>query len=297
MRPLGRTSQEAPARVGSVLRAAVARLAAAGIATARQDAELLLARVLGATRLALHLGSQRELAAAPLAGFEELVTRRTRHEPLQYLLGDTGFCGLELAVGPGVFIPRPETELLVERALAAAPRGPGVAVDLCAGSGAVACALAARHASLVVWAVELLPAAAVWARENIRRLGLGARVSVLEGDLFAPLADSDVAGRCDLVVANPPYIGHDDLATLPEEVRAWEPLTALDGGFDGTAVIARILSQAPDFLRPGGTLLLEMGHDQAERIRRRIAAEASYARPEVYRDLLGRERVLAVRRV
>lgn len=279
-------------RVGPALREAVARLAAAGIATARPDAELLLAHVLGATRLALHLGSGRELAPDELARFEALLGRRAGHEPLQYLLGMEEFRGLRLAVGPGVFIPRPETELLVERALAVAPAGAGVALELGTGSAAIACALAREHPGLAVWAVELAPEAARWARLNVERLGLGDRVAVLEGDLFAPLAGRGLARACDLVIANPPYIATPALAALPSEVRDWEPPLALDGGPTGLAVIARILAGAPAYARPAGHVLLEIGHDHAAALRAELAADPRYGPPRFHRDLLGYDRVL-----
>ena len=283
-------------RVGSVLRETVARFRQAGIATAQQDAELLLARMLGTSRLALHLGVRGEVPAAARADFEALVARRAEQEPIQYILGETDFCGLGLAVGPGVFIPRPETELLVERALAACPRGAGLVLEPCTGSGAVACALAARWPGVSVWATDFSPVAVGWARANVRRLGLTERVTVLEGDLFAPVAGAGLAGRCDLVVANPPYIEHSALASLPDEVRRWEPAHALNGGADGLSVIGRILVEAAGFLRAGGTLLLEIGHDQAERLRGRLAADPPYERPVMHRDFAGRERVLEVRR-
>jgi release factor glutamine methyltransferase len=284
----------AGARVGGLLREAERRLRDASIATARQDAELLLARVLGTTRLALHVEPDREIEPSAIAGFEALLARRAGHEPLQYLLGAEEFLGLRIAVGPGVFIPRPETELLVERALAVLPKTPGVALDLCAGSGVVACALAARRPDLTVWAIELSPVAARFARANVECLGLAGRVRVLEGDLFAPLARLDLARRCDLVVANPPYLARPTLATLPAEVREWEPAPALDGGPDGLAVATRILDEAPGFTRPGGRVLLEIGHDQAGRLRDRLSAEPRYRPPGFHRDLAGYERVLDV---
>lgn len=282
------------ARVGAMLREAMARLRAAGIATARPDAELLLAHVLDATRLALHLAPDRPLDAGALARFEGLLARRADHEPLQYLLGAEEFRGLRIAVGPGVFIPRPETELLVERALAACPAGPAVAVDLCAGSGVVACALARERPRLAVWAVELSPEAARWARANVERLGFAARVTVLEGDLFVPLAGRGLDRACDLVAANPPYIARPALATLPAEVRNWEPPLALDGGPDGLAVIMRILAEVPAFVRPGGRVLLEVGHDHAAGLRARLAGDARYGAAAFHRDLLGYERALEV---
>jgi release factor glutamine methyltransferase len=279
-------------RVGSVLRDAVDRLRAAGIATAAQDGELLLAHVLETTRLDLHLAPGREMPAEEHAHLEALLARRTAHEPLQYILGREEFASLRLAVGRGVFIPRPETELLVARAVARCPRGPAVLLDLCTGSGAVACAIAARRPDLVVWAVDADPAAAECARANVGRLGLADRVRVLEGDLFAPLARHGRAAAADLILANPPYIARPALASLPAEVREWEPAQALDGGPDGLAVIARLLDGAPAVARPGAAVLLEIGHDHADRLRPRLAGDPRYGTPVFHRDLSGYERVL-----
>lgn len=290
---MSRVAGPAGARVGRVLREAVERIEAAGIATARQDAELLVARVAGTTRLALHLGPTRELAPEPLARLHELLARRCRGEPLQYILGEADFGGLALVVGPGVFIPRPETELLVERALAHAP-ATGAAVDLGTGSGAVACALAVRRPGLRVWATELDPRAAAWARRNVARLGLGGRVTVLDGDLFAPLAEARAPAAFDVVVSNPPYIATDGLPTLPEEVRSHEPAAALDGGSGGLDVIRRILAAAPAWLRRGGRLCLEVGHDHADPLRAWLGADARYGPPAFQRDFRGHERTLDV---
>jgi release factor glutamine methyltransferase len=283
----------APARVGAILQEAIARLRAAGVATASPDAELLLARVLETTRLALHLEPTRRLSTDAMARFEALLIRRLGHEPLQYVLGVEEFAGIRLAVGPGVFIPRPETELLVERAVARSPEAARIA-DLCTGSGAVACAIAARRTAARVWAVELSPEAAAWARTNVDALGLADRVRVLQGDLFAPLAAEGLEGRLDLLVANPPYIARPAFAALPAEVRDWEPSRALDGGVEGLAVIERILDQAPAFVRPGGAVLLEIGHDHAERLRQRLAGDRWYGPVAFHRDFLDCERLLEV---
>jgi release factor glutamine methyltransferase len=283
----------ARAQVEAIARAATARLRAAGIATARQDAELLLARVLHTTRLVLQLDPPRRLSAEARARFETLIARRAGHEPLQYLVGAEDFAGMRLAVGSGVFIPRPETELLVDRAVARCPEG-GLVLDLCAGSGAVACGVAARRPDVRVWAVEVAAEAAGWARANVGRLALADRVTVLEGDLFAAVAEQDLGRRYDLVLANPPYIARTALAALPAEVRDWEPALALDGGPDGLAVITRILDGAPAFVRGGGAVLLEIGHDQADRLRAWLAADRRYGAPTFHRDFLGYERVLEV---
>jgi release factor glutamine methyltransferase len=281
---------------GAALRAATARLEAAGLATARQDAEALLARVLGTTRLGVHLDPGRPVPPSAAAALAALVARRAAQEPVQYLLGEVDFAGLTLRLGPGVFIPRPETEELVGRVLAALDGRARRAVDLGTGSGAIACALAAGRPALQVWAVERSIGALAWARENVRRLGLAGRVTPLGGDLFGPLAGRGLEGALDLVVANPPYLAGPTLPGLPAEVRAWEPRGALDGGFDGLAVIARIVAEAPAWLRPGGWLVVEIGADQGPAVRRLVAMDPRYRSATVWRDFTGRERGLRVER-
>ena len=278
--------------VAMALRTAGERLAAAGLATARQDAELLLARALGTTRLGLYTTGQASMPDAACAAFATLVARRACHEPLQYLLGEMEFCGLLLELGPGVFIPRPETEALVDRALALGPPEGATVLDLCTGSGAVACALGVRRPGWTVWAVERAGLAADCARANVRRLGLDGRVRVREGDLFEPLRESVSAGAVDLVVANPPYLAAPVLPALPVEVRDWEPRDALDGGPDGLDVIRRLLGQAPEWLRSGGGLLVEIGEEQGPAARALIEMDGRYAGALIHRDFRGCERVL-----
>jgi release factor glutamine methyltransferase len=281
--------------VATALRAAGDALARAGLATARQDAEALLARALGTTRLGLYTTGAARVPEPARAAFDALVARRAQHEPIQYLLGEVEFCDLRLEVGPGVFIPRPETEGLVARALALPLSDRAVIVDLCTGSGAIACALAARRPDWTVWAVERAAPVAECARANVRRLGLEGRVRVREGDLFAPLEDAVAAQEVDLVVANPPYLAAPLLATLPVEVRDWEPRVALAGGADGLDVVRRLLVAAPAWLRPGGALLVEIGEEQGPAARALVAADPRYAESRVHRDFRGCERVLEAR--
>jgi len=282
--------------VASVLRAAHERLAAAGLATARQDAEALLGRALRTTRLALYTEGRAAVPAAASRAFEALVTRRVGHEPLQYLLGEVEFCGLALTVGPGVFIPRPETEELVDRAALRGPAGVATVVELCTGSGAIACALAARRAAWAVWAVDAATPALACARANVERLGLAGRVRVLAGDLFAPLAPHLPARGADLVVANPPYIETAALPSLPVEVREWEPRAALDGGADGLAVVRRVLQEAPAWLGPGGWLLAEIGETHGLAVAGLVEADPRYAEVTLSRDFRGRIRFVEARR-
>jgi release factor glutamine methyltransferase len=282
--------------IAVALRAAGQRLGEAGIATPRQDAEALLARVLGRTRLGLHMTGRAALSDAAWATFEALVARRARHEPVQYLLGEAEFCGVVLELGPGVFIPRPETEGLVERAMTLGPPASATVLDLCTGSGAIACALGHRRPGWTVWAVEQARPATDCARANVRRLGLDGRVHVLEGDLFEPLRGRLGRGAADLVVANPPYLAVPLLPALPVEVRDWEPRAALDGGADGLDVIRRLLGEAPDWLCPGGGLLIEIGEEQGSAARGLVRANGRYGEALVHRDFRGCERVLEARR-
>ena len=282
--------------VAATLRAAGTRLAAAGLPTARQDAELLLARVLGTTRLGLYTAGSTVVSEPARTQLDALVTRRLRHEPVQYILGEAEFSGLRLEVPPGVFIPRPETEALVERALDLGPPGPATVLELCAGTGAVACALARRRPDWTIWAVERDAAAIECARANAVRLDLEGRVRVRAGDLFAPLRGTVAAETADLVVANPPYLATPILPTLPVEVREWEPRMALDGGVDGLAVIRRLLAEAAEWLRPGGGLLVEIGEEHGSTVRTLVAGDRRYDEADVHRDFRGCDRVLEVRR-
>ncbi len=246
-------------RLGA-LSEATAALETAGVETARQDAEWLLASVLGGERFALYLDPRRELSPGEAGRYRALVARRTARVPLQHLLGFEEFRGVRLAVTPDVLIPRPETEGLVQWALEILRHEPAAVIaDIGTGSGAIACALAGSLPELRVVAVERsLPALAV-ASFNVRRLGLSRRVTLVAGDLLEPFG----ALRLDLVIANPPYIPTAVVASLPPEVSRFEPRQALDGGPDGMAVIRRIITTAPLVLRPRGWLMMEIGEDQA----------------------------------
>jgi len=265
----------------------------------RRSAEWLLSAATGLSRVEVYAHHDRPLTDPERTTLRASVERRAAGEPLQYVTGEMPFRHLVLRVCPGVFIPRPETEVLVDEVLAALPpAGPAGAgpfvVDLCTGSGAVALSIAHEHPDARVWATEIVPATAEVAGANAERCGVAERVTVLEGDLCAPLPD-DLRGRVDVLVANPPYIPTADLAALPAEVAGFEPHVALDGGPDGLDVARRIAAEALDWLRPGGTLALELDET-------RVAAAVDEARQWGYedaravRDLTGRDRVLVAHR-
>lgn len=277
----------------AVLLEAIRRLEEVGVPTARQDAEWLLADLLGIRRWALYLEPERPLPAQLLDRLAGLLARRSRGEPVQHLLGWEEFLGLTLRVNPGVLIPRPETELLVTWALEILRRSEGScprAVDLGTGSGAIACVLACELSDVTVVGVDVSRAALAVAAENVRTLGLERRVRLVQGDLFGPLKHVSA----DLVIANPPYIPSGDLDTLPVAVRKYEPRLALDGGPDGMAFHRRIVEAAPSYLRAGGWLLMECGDRQAGAIAEQLAA-AGLGAIEVRRDLQGRNRMVGAR--
>lgn len=272
------------------------RLAEAGLPTARQDAEWLLAAVLGRERFALYLEPDRAVVEAAGGRFRALVARRADHEPLQHLLGYEDFRGLRLRVTPDVLIPRPETEGLVEWALellnASSSNGSPLLADIGTGSGAIACALAAACPDARVVATDISPAALAVAEGNVRALGLGGRVRVIAGDLLKPLAAEPAA--LDMIVANAPYLPSGILPSLPREVFAFEPRQALDGGPDGMEVIRRLLTAAPAALRPGGRLVLEIGEEQAAPLAAVMTA-AGFVDVAARDDLRGVSRYLAGR--
>lgn len=287
-----RTATDAP-EVRTLLGEAAARLDAAGLPTARPDAEWLLGAVLGIERLALYLSPPGPISPDAAGRFRALVARRASHEPLQYLLGFEEFCGLRFRVGPEVLIPRPETEGLVRWALEVmAPRAEVAVADVGTGSGAVACAVAAGHPGAEVVAVEISPAALAVAGRNAAALGLAGRIRLLRGDALDPVRSLGIA--VDMVVANPPYLPSGVIPGLPHEVAGFEPRLALDGGADGMAVSRRIVAEAPAVLVPGGSLLLEIGEEQAGPLASALAA-AGFAGIEVRRDLHGVERYLGGR--
>ncbi|MFI7098827.1 putative protein N(5)-glutamine methyltransferase [Streptomyces sp. NPDC050161] len=221
--------------------AVVARLRAAGCVFAEDEAELLLSTARTPT----------ELAA--------MVRRRADGLPLEHVLGWAEFCGLRMTVGPGVFVPRRRSELLVRQAAALAAPG-AVAVDLCCGSGALGAALAARVPGVALHAADIDPAAVRCARANVAAAG----GLVHEGDLFAALPAA-LRGRIDVLLANVPYVPSEEVGLLPSEAREHEPLVALDGGTDGLDVLRRVTAAAAAWLAPGGSLLVETSERQADR--------------------------------
>ena len=252
--------------------------------TARLDAELLLAAVLGKPRSYLRTWPEHEPGAEQLAAFAALLERRRMGEPVAYILGHQGFWSLDLEVAPHTLIPRPDTELLVETALQLAPATPQRVLDLGTGSGAIALALASERGGWQVIGVDRIAEAVALAERNRQRLKLG-NAEFRQSSWFDGLAGE----RFDLILSNPPYIAADDRHLGEGDVR-FEPLSALVAGVDGLDDIRQIIAQAPRHLQAGGWLLLEHGYDQAEAVRELLAA-AGFTAVDSRRDLGGHQRI------
>jgi release factor glutamine methyltransferase len=255
-----------------------------GIDAPRLTAELLLAHALSCERIRLYLDFDKPIAEPELARYRELVRRRAEGEPTAYLTGTKEFYGRPFRVDPRVLVPRPETELVVEAALAALPEG-GRALDLCTGSGCIAISLALGRPGARVVATDLSADALAVARENAA--ALGAVVELATGDLWAAVHGAD---RFDVIASNPPYVPTRELAGLSREVGR-EPSTALDGGEDGLAVLRRVVAGAPARLAPGGTLVVEMHESHAEALPA-LCLAAGFERAEARRDLAGLPRLV-----
>lgn len=259
-------------------------LAERGVMSPVREARRLLELAAGASASLLTSGCRPSVGRR----YQALLAARARRVPLTLLEGRTGFLDFDVAVQPGVFIPRPETEELAERAVAAlrllpaeAPR----ALDLGTGTGVLALALARARPDVRVVAVDASARALACARRNVKALGLGMRVEVRRSDWF-----SDVPGPFHLIVANPPYIARPDLTALEPEVRQYEPRRSLDGGPDGMSAIREILSGAPGHLVSGGTIFVEIGQDQGGDILKLAQANPFWVQTSVERDLAGKER-------
>lgn len=277
-------------RVSAAVARAAGALAAAGVPSPRADAELLAAHVLGTSRGRLALAGGFDPAG--LARFEELVAQRAARVPLQHLTGRVGFGRLELSVGPGAFVPRPETELLAQWAVGV---GGALVVDLGSGTGALALSIAHELPAARVYAVERSPAALVWLRRNAAdRAAAGDRpVEVVAGDATDPALLAELDGAVDLVVCNPPYV--PERVPVPPEVAEHDPPAAVFGGPDGLAVIRPVIARAAALLRPGGWLGLE--HDQSHREAVARLLRPRFAQIDDHRDLAGRPRYVTARRV
>jgi release factor glutamine methyltransferase len=263
-----------------------------GVDNARLSAEVLLAHVLNCDRVKLYMDFQRPLDERELARYRTLISRRADGEPTQYLVGEREFFGRSFRVNPHVLIPRPETELLIEKALAAIGPDRSVAIlDLCTGSGCVAVTLAVERPTARVVATDVSKEALAVAGENADRHGVSGRVELRAGDLFEPVRDETF----DLLCANPPYVETAALGSLQREIRNHEPRIALDGGIDGLDAIRRIVAGAATHLKDGGLFTMEIGETQGAAVIQ-LARDAKLTHVEVHKDFARHDRLLTARR-
>ncbi|GAB4150683.1 MAG: peptide chain release factor N(5)-glutamine methyltransferase [Sphingomonadales bacterium] len=279
------------AALADMLRVGARHLAGHGIASARLDAEVLAAHVLGRDRLVLLTAPPALIDQQQRARFDALIVARAKGAPVAYLTGQREFWGFDFAVGPAVLIPRPDSETLIEAVLAAWPSaraGPSI-LDLGVGSGCLLLSLLKAWPQARGIGVDLSAAALAQARDNAARLGVDQRAVFRQGDWWQALQPGE--GPFDVIIANPPYIDHQALAGLAPEVRAHEPRLALDGGSDGLDAYRAILGGIDGWLATPGLLAMEIGHDQKDAVMA-LLPPALARRARAVKDLAGHDRVI-----
>ncbi len=267
------------------------------------DSELLLIHAFEAyqirmNRIKLITESHQEVETNVEKAFMALINERSMGKPVQYITGKQDFMGLELSISEGVLIPRGDTEVAVDRAVSLKNGSEGLKIiDMCTGSGAIAVALAVRFPDAVIYAVDISPAALACARVNVEKYGLQDRVRLIEGDLFASLKGLNLENNIDILISNPPYIPTEDIGCLEDNVKNFEPLLALDGGADGLDFYSRLILDGAVWLKQGGCLVMEIGHDQGQNVMNMAEAGGLYTNVYLEKDLAGLDRcVSAIRR-
>ena len=276
--------------ISTALSSAVAVLEEAGVVEARREASSLLAFVLQRDAAFLIAHPEYDLAANQKIVYEACVRRRAKHEPFQYITGRQEFYRLEFEVTPDVLIPRPETEIMVEKAIEILSRltEPHFC-EIGVGSGCISVSILHSVESATAVGVDISESALAIARRNTEKHNLTHRLDLREGDIF-----NGLEGPFDMIISNPPYVPELQLDSLQAEVRHFEPQVALAGGGDGLDIIERIIAGAPEFLKPNGHLLLEVGFDQAERVEK-LFDKGVWQRPETLADLQQIPRIIVSR--
>jgi release factor glutamine methyltransferase len=271
------------------------------VPSAQLAAELLLMHVIGCDRAYLHIHAERELGLETTDRYFRLIAERTTGKPTQYITGHQEFWGLDFEVTPDVLIPRPETEHVVERVLEIAAQRKLAKdarlriADVGTGSGCIALALAAEFPRAILFGVDISRPALVVASRNALRLAMPARVKFLESDLLARLLDKDFVGTLDIVVANPPYVGAGEADMVQREVREFEPRVAWGGLACGEEIYARLFPQAVQALKPGGSVVVEIGYNMRDRVLALL--DDAWQDIEVTPDLAGIPRVVSARKI
>lgn len=256
------------------------------------DAEYMLAHVLGCRRKDLWVYPDRVLTEPEREQFNTCIERRSRREPLQYIIGEVEFRGLLFKVNKDVLIPRPETELLVDEVVNGVGKKEVTVLDLCTGSGCIAVSIANELAESRVYAVDISEGAIAVARENAGRHGVEERITFLIGDLFTAIDALNLKGKIDIIVSNPPYVSKKEMEELQPEIKDYEPASALFGGEDGLDFYRRIIRESPFYLSSGGYIVMEMGYSQSGSIKDLFEKEKVFMGIEVKKDLAGIERII-----
>jgi len=287
-------------RVDSLLKVAADYLKEKKIESPRLSADILLAHHLNLNRVGLYLNYDRPLGEEEIAGFRSLLRRRLSGEPVAYITGRKEFWSMDFLVGPQVLIPRPETELLVEQALAMLRKGQIPVdektriLDLGTGCGIVAVVLAKEIQEAFIFATDISEEALQIARQNAKRHGVEGKILFVVADLLEPFRGKD--SKFDLIVSNPPYISSDTFETLPIEISKFEPRVALDGGVEGMLYVERIIRRAPYYLKSGGWLMLEMDPGQTSRALRIMEESGLYKEQRKVRDYAHKSRVVVAQK-
>ncbi|MBI5588176.1 MAG: peptide chain release factor N(5)-glutamine methyltransferase [Deltaproteobacteria bacterium] len=287
---------EKRATIKEALSLAAMELSKADVPDPLAEAEYLLTHILGCKRHGLFLNPSRLLTDSEAAAFTAYMERRKKREPAQYITGEVEFRGHTFMVTRATLIPRPETELLVDEALAAAkPQGgETVVVDLCTGSGCIAVSVAKELAGSRVYAADVSTDAIKAARGNASLNGVAEKVGFFIGDLFKALPE-DLKGKVDIILSNPPYVARSEMQGLAPEVKDYEPETALCGGAEGLDFIERIIDGAPEYLKKGAYLIMEIGFGQSEKVKELASKDGRYEKIEVRKDYSGIDRVFIAR--
>jgi release factor glutamine methyltransferase len=270
-----------------------------GVAEPRASAEILLAHILSQDRLFLYLNHDRPMEPEELSTYRACVRRRVAGEPIQYITGFQEFWSLAIRVSPDVLIPRRETELLVDIVLDSVRQSRDTEnsltiIDLGTGSGAISIALALELPGTRIIAVDLSLPALKLARENVRKHQVEKQIHFVCGDMLTAMGDQNQ--MVQVIVTNPPYVGHTEMQQLPREIRDFEPRHALDGGLDGLSAISQIIKEAPSVLGPGGKLIMEMGAGQSESVSSLVVNSQKYLDFRIFKDYSGIERVLVAKK-
>ncbi|MDA0589547.1 MAG: peptide chain release factor N(5)-glutamine methyltransferase [Planctomycetota bacterium] len=283
--------------VRMVLDWTIAHLKQHGSESPRLDAEILLAHARGCQRIQLYTNYDTPLEPEQRAKMRELVKRRATLEPVAYLVGFREFFGLDFEVGPGVFIPRPDTETLVVTLLEVAKEmtSPETlrVLDVCTGTGCIPISVAANCPRAIVTAVELDENVVKMAQRNAEKNNVASRVRILQGNLFEPLSPD---AQFEFIASNPPYVTDEEMDELQPDVRFHEPHLALRGGRDGLDIVRRLLAEAPSRLARGGVMLMEIAGEQAETVRQLYAETGQFEAADIAKDLGGRSRVVWARK-